>query len=120
MAVDKKTPYGGINISLDAIASIAGDATKSCYGVLALANKSIKHSEPLDENNYKDAIIVRKKSKSYEVDVYIVLAFGVKIPEIVNEIKKTVKYQLERTFGVKFKAVNIYVQRLSFVNSEDK
>ncbi len=120
MAVDKKTPYGGINISLDAIARIAGDATKSCYGVLALANKSLRHNEPLDEDNYKDAIIVHKKGKSYEVDIYIVLAFGVKIPEIVNEIKKTVKYQLERTFGVKFKAVNVYVQRLSFVNSEDK
>lgn len=117
MAVSKKTPYGGINISLDAIAKIAGDAAKSCYGVLGLADKDLKCNDTLGENDYARAVKVHKKMKTYEVDLYLVLAFSVKVPEIVNEIKKTVKYNLERTLKVKFKAVNIYVQRLSFVTS---
>jgi uncharacterized alkaline shock family protein YloU len=48
--------------------------------------------------------------KGYEIDVFLLCAYGVKLPEVCSEVQKKVKYDLEKTFGMKFAAVNVYVQ----------
>jgi uncharacterized alkaline shock family protein YloU len=119
MVIDKTTPYGDITISPDAIASIAGNAALECYGVAGLSSKnSLRENieELLKQDNYKKGVIVNKIKDSYEVDVYIVVAFGIKISEVSSEVQKKVKYVLEKTFDIKFKAINIYVQALKETN----
>jgi uncharacterized alkaline shock family protein YloU len=36
----------------------------------------------------------------------------VKMTEIITEVQKKVKYDLEKKFIVKFKAVNVYIQSI--------
>ena len=45
-----------------------------------------------------------------ELDLYIVIGFGVKVSEVVSEVQKKVKYVLEKTLEQDFAAVNVYVQ----------
>lgn len=114
MSIDKQTPYGGINISVEAIASVAADAATSCYGVLGLASKTASVFEAvLGKKEYAKGVMPHKIKDGYEVDLYIVVAYGVKITEIVTEVQKKVKYVLEKSFDIKFKAVNVYVQSVS-------
>ena len=111
--VSKRTEFGGIEVSVSAIASIAGNATQECYGVVGLASKSILRDniyELLKVEEFNKGIYVKKTQKGYSVDIYVICAYGVKIPEIVSEVQKKVKYILEKTFQVKFPAVNVYVQ----------
>ncbi len=113
MVIDKQTPFGGINISMDAIASVAGSAALECYGVVGMSSKnSIRENinELLKKDNFAKGILARKTRESYEVDIFIVVAYGLKITEIVAEVQKKVKYVLEKTFDIKFKAINVYVQ----------
>jgi uncharacterized alkaline shock family protein YloU len=113
MVVGKPTPYGGINISMEAIASVAGEAASECYGVVGLVSKkSIRENinELLKKDDYIKGIYCRKKKEQYEVDVYIIVAYGVKITEVVSEVQKKVEYVLERTFEVTFLKVNVFVQ----------
>lgn len=111
MNIDKQTPYGGINISIQAIGSVAGNAAADCYGVLGLASKSSSVIENLlTKKEYYKGVIPKKEKNGYAVDLYIVVAYGVKITEIVTEVQKKVKYVLEKTFDMKFKAINVYVQ----------
>src|SRR5574344_1803744 len=115
MTIDKKTPYGGIDISTEAIASIAGNAAIECYGVVGLANKnSIRENinELLKSNNYSKGVVCKKGKDGYIVEVYIVVAYGLKITEIVSEVQNQVKYFLEKAFDIKFKSINVYVQSL--------
>ena len=43
MDIDKKNQYGSINITLDAVAAVAGNAATECYGVVGMSSKrSIK------------------------------------------------------------------------------
>lgn len=112
MNIDQKTPYGGIDISMEAIASVAGSAASECYGVIGLVPRgtirdAAKEILRLDE--YVKGIYTRKGKKGFEVDVYVSCAYGVKLSEIVAEIQKKVKYELERTFGVPFASVNVFV-----------
>ncbi len=113
--ISKETKYGGIDISIDAIASVAGNAVLECYGVVGLASKSsIKDNilELLKAEEYNKGVYARKTQKGYEVDLYVSCAFGVKIPEVLSEVQKKVKYVLETTFGIKILAVNVFVQDL--------
>ena len=41
--------------------------------------------------------------------MYIIVGSNLKITEIVSEVQKRVKYELEKTFGIKFRSVNVYV-----------
>lgn len=111
MKIDCKTPHGGIGISLEAIASIAGKALEGCYGIVGLAARAglidtVK--EVLRAKDYGQGIYVRKLAKGgYEVDVYVCCAEGVKIPEVLAEAQKKIAYELDCAFGIKT-AVNAY------------
>ena len=39
MSISKSTEYGNINISLDAVASLAGGVVTECYGVVGMASQ---------------------------------------------------------------------------------
>ena len=111
MKIQEQTPYGDIDISLEAIATIAGQAAEGCYGVIGLAPRaSIRDavSEILKLEDYKQGVYVRKNKKHFEVDVYLCCAYWVKLTESLSEVQKKIKYELEKTFGIKFAAINVY------------
>lgn len=113
MVVGKETPYGDISITMEAIASVAGKAASECYGVVGLASKNSLRdniNELLKNEDYIKGVYCRKKKDSYEVDVYIIVAYGVKITEVLSEVQKKVSYVLSQTFPVDFHRVNIFVQ----------
>jgi len=113
MAVDKISPLGGIDISIQAIASIAGSAAIECYGVVGLSSKNTVRDQVdilLGKKNFQEGIVCEKEKNGYVINIYIVVASDTKITEIILEVQKKVKYVLEKTFGIKFNKVNVYVQ----------
>lgn len=113
MDIDKTTKFGSINITLDAIAAVAGNAAIMCYGVVGMSSKrSIREeiNELLKKENYSKGVIVRKRKDNFEIDLFIVVGYGLRITEIVAEVQKKVKYDLEKVFDIVFKSINVYVQ----------
>lgn len=119
MNIDTQTQYGGIDISQEAIATVAGRAVIDCYGVAGLASKSALHemaSEVLKLKDFAKGVYCRKGKHGYEIDVYVYLYYGVKIPEILSEVQKKVKYVLQQTFEIKLHAVNVFVQDIKEIS----
>lgn len=115
MAIEKKTSYGDISISLDAIATVAASAALDCYGVVGLTSKSSLSDniqEILRKESFTKGVVARKAKAGYAVDIFLVVVYGVKITEIVAEVQKQVKYVLEKTFDMRFHAINVYVQSI--------
>ena len=114
MNIDRTTQYGSIDISLEAIATVAGNAATQCYGVVGMASKKniIDEIEALKKKDAfsKGVIAKRTKGNTFELDFFIIVAYGVRITEVVAEVQKRVKYDLEKKFNIKFKAINVYVQ----------
>lgn len=113
MTFAHKSPIGDINISLNAIAIIAGNAATECYGVLGMASKNAirdEIAELLKKENFSKGVVVRKTRQGIEVDMFVIVGYGVRITEIVSEIQKKVKYVLEKSLNMQFKAINVYVQ----------
>lgn len=118
MSISKTTQYGNINISIDAIASLAGGVVTECYGVVGMASqKFLKDgiAELLKKENYAKGVVVRQKDDILELDLYIVVSHGVKISEVVHEVQTRVKYMLEKNLELDFKKVNIFVQDVKVI-----
>ena len=88
MSISKSTQYGNIEISIDAIASLAGGVVTECYGVVGMASqKFLKDgiAELLKKENYAKGVVVRQKEDHLELDLYIVVSHGVKISELFTK-----------------------------------
>lgn len=116
MNIEKTNQIGKINFSLQAVADLAGVTVTGVYGVVGLVSKNAI-SKPLIEflkqEDYADGVSVRKVKNGYEVALYLVLSQDVRLAEVVSEVQKQVSYVLEKNFGIPFKVVNVYVQRLA-------
>ncbi len=119
MAIDKNTPFGGITISSQAIESVANDAALNCYGVVALTHKqkSTNSLEQLLKRDPKDApgAIAKKTSDGWVVDIYVIVAYGLKITEIISGIQEQIKYVLEKKFDIKFKSINVFIEGVKVI-----
>ena len=113
MTVEKKTRYGAISVTENAVASLAGGVITECYGVVGMASKKIFRdgwAELLKIENYSRGVVVKETNDGLEIDLYIIVSFGVKISEVVQEAQKKVKYVLEKSLSEAISCVNVYVQ----------
>ncbi len=118
MGIERVTNLGKLNISEEAIASLAGGVVSECYGVVGMASQKVVKdgiAELLKKDNYSKGIVVRRTDKGYELDLYIIISFGVKISEVIFEVQKKVKYMLEKTLEQDFEKVNVYVQGVKVI-----
>ncbi len=116
MAVEKVTDFGSINIANEAIASLAGGVVTESYGVVGMASRNILRdgiAELLNKENYAKGVNVRFTNVGLEIDVYIIVSFGVRISQVVSEVQKNIKYILEKTLQQEINAVNVFVQGVS-------
>lgn len=105
-----KNPFGPVTITESAIASAATDSALSCYGVVSIANQPPKSKiDEFFKVEPKPGVIVQRKSGFWHVTLYINVMYGLKLTEIISTVQDTVKYNLEKTFDIKFKAVNIFI-----------
>ena len=113
MAISKRYRRGRVSISMNAVATIAGKAAMECYGVVGMASKKSLTddiAEILNTENYCKGVFAKNTSDGIEINMYIVVAYGVKITEVVSEVQKKVRYVLKKDLDVNFKSVNVYVQ----------
>lgn len=116
MKKNSRAVFGEVSISVDAIASVAGEAATMCYGVVGLAPRPSfidrlpeQIQKGLNKEDYAKGIYAVKTPKGYDVSLYLYVAYGVKLTEVCSEVQKNVKYVLEKTFQMRFDSVNVYV-----------
>ena len=111
--IESTNQYGQIKITDDAAATLAGGVVTECYGVVGMASQHIFKDglvELLQVENYSKGVIVRRNDDGFELDLYIIVSYNVKISQVVLEVQKKTKYMLEKTLGKKFNMINVYVQ----------
>lgn len=114
MAVKIDNELGRINISREAFAAVIGNATNECYGVVGMASKNpVKDglATVLGRDNFsKGVTITLLDSGKIDIEIYVVVALGVKVSEVCLEIQKKVRYVAQQTFGDHITDINIFVQ----------
>lgn len=113
MTVEINTSLGRIDVSNDVIATIAGGAAVDCYGLVGMASrKALKDgfTELLGKENLSRGVNVKDQEGQIEIDLYIIVSYGVKISEVAHNVQSKVKYTLNQTLGLDVTAVNVYIQ----------
>ncbi len=108
------TKLGKIEVSPQAIATIAGHAITSCYGVVGMASTTLKDglAEILQQENYSRGVKVHLADDQIIIDLYVVIEYGVRISEVAHNIMSSVQYAVERSLGLPVAQVNVHVQGL--------
>ncbi|MDO1605540.1 Asp23/Gls24 family envelope stress response protein [Lactobacillus sp. YT155] len=118
MSVTINTKYGKIDVSNEVIATIVGGAATDIFGVVGMASKNqIRDgvNEILRRENYSKGVVVKQDHGKINVDVNIVVGYGVKISEVARNVKDKVKYNLETMLGMKAEEVNVIVQSVKVI-----
>lgn len=112
MTDDKK--QGRIEISPQAIATIAGDAVLRCYGVVGVASKNIfgEIADRFQPERWSRGVDVQVRDGQILVDLYVVIQYGTRISEVAHGAMHGVKYALEQALGIPVAEVNVHVQGL--------
>lgn len=106
-------PLGNIYISHQAIAACVHQAALLSYGVVGLAAKNI--AEGLANVLIKDPMLgidARFDGNSLEIEIFIIVEYGTRIKMVAASVSDNVRYQLEKTFGLDVKRVNVHVRGL--------
>lgn len=103
---------GTIFISDDVMLKVAGYAALECYGIVAMSSKRAKDGlvEWLGRENLTKGIQIRNVGDKLDIDLFIIVEYGISISEVCKTIIETVRYKLESMTGIKVRNVNISVE----------
>ncbi|NMD37486.1 MAG: Asp23/Gls24 family envelope stress response protein [Christensenellaceae bacterium] len=103
---------GTIHITEEVLLKVVGYATLECYGIVAMSSKRATDGlvEWLGKENLSKGVQLKLVDDMLEIDLFIIVEYGISIAEVCKTIVETVKYKLESMTGVKVNKINISVE----------
>ncbi len=119
VSVDEANLEGRIRISEDVIAQLAIKALFSVDGV-APATPGLMANLRMGRKaaNGVRITITGTDTPEIQVDTYISVKYGLRIPDVCWDVQEAIKDQVERFTGYAVKAVNVYVQGITFAEKK--
>lgn len=112
---EARTDFGTIKIANEVVAIIAGLAATEIEGVAGMSGGIAGGiTELLGRKNLAKGVKVEVGEKEAAVDLFIVVNFGVRIPEVAIKIQENVKKAIEGMSGLKVVEVNVHIQGVVF------
>ena len=107
---------GRVEVSSQVITSIAGHAANGCYGIVAMAARGLRDgiAERLQRENLHRGVVVKVDEDGINIDLYVVVEYGVRITEVARSLQDAVRYEVEKALGIKVKTINVNVQGIHF------
>ena len=110
----KETEVNGIKIAEEVVAKIAGIAASEVKGVFGMNGGIVEgFTEIFGKKSFSKGVKVQVTEKDTIIDLYIIVEYGCRIPDIAWEIQNRVKTAVENMTGLKVLEVNIHVQGIN-------
>lgn len=111
------TEEGSVKISDEVVAIIAGLAAAEVKGVAGMSGGIVGGiAEFVGKKSPSKGVKVEVGEKEAAVDVYVIVEFGIRIPEVAHEIQQSIKKAIENMTGLTVVEVNVHIQGVSFPN----
>lgn len=112
--------YGQIKISDEVVGTIAGIAAMEVPGVAGMSGGIAGGiGDMLGRKNFSKGVKVQVGDVETSIDLYIIVEYGAKIPEVAWNIQEAVKREVEAMTGLDVAEVNINVQGVN-IEKESK
>jgi len=111
---------GKIKISEDVIAIIAGLAAAEVPGIASMGGGIAGGiAEALGMKSLSKGVKVEVKENEVSIDLYIIVEYGTRIPEVAWNIQENVKKKVEDMTGLTVTEVNINVQGINIAKEKE-
>lgn len=114
-----QTDLGTIKIADEVVAIIAGLAATQIDGVAGMSGGIAGGIvEMLGRKNLAKGVKVEVGEKEAAIDLFVIMNFGVRIPEVAFRIQQSVKQAIEDMTGLRVVEANVHVQGVIFPGGE--
>ena len=104
---------GTITIESEVIARYAGSTAVECFRIVGMAAVSMKDGlvKLLRRDSLQHGINVKiTEDNKIRLDFHVIVAYGVNISTIADNLVNNVKYKVEAFTGMEIEKINIYVE----------
>lgn len=110
-----------LTIAEDVIGIIAGLAAAEVEGVSGMTLGLVDGINQILGSNkkYSKGVKVELEGNEVIINLFVIVKYGVKIPDVAFSIQNSVKGSVEGMTGLKVKSVNINVQGVTFEKEKD-
>ena len=111
---------GNIRIADDVVKTIAAKAATDVEGVYKLAGGVVDEvSKMLGKKRPTNGVKVEVGEVECSIEVYLVIKYGYKIPEVAEAVQKAVLDEVSNLSGLKVVEVNVYIQNVRMEEVEE-
>jgi len=112
------THMGNIVIDSEAIAQYAGSVAVECFGIVGMATVNVKDGlvKLLKKESITHGILVNIVNNRLILDFHVIVAYGVSIVTVSDNLISNVKYKVENFTGLEIEKINIFVEGVRVID----
>ena len=112
------THLGNILIDSEVIAQYAGSVAVECFGIVGMASVNVKDGlvKLLKMDSLSTGIHVHVNNTKLTIDFHLIVAYGVNILTVSDNLISNVKYKVEEFTGLSVEKVNIFVEGVRVID----
>ena len=109
---------GKVSISSEVVAQYAGSTAVECFGIVGMAAVSMKDGlvKLLKMDSITRGINVSLDNNKLVLDFHVIVAYGVSILAVTDNLISNVKYKVEEFTGIEIKKINIFVEGVRVID----
>ena len=117
--VKTDTGLGTIKIADEVVSIIAGLAATEIDGIAGMSGGLVGGiAEVLGRKNFSKGVKVEVGEREAAIDLYIIVKYGVRIPDVALAAQENIKRAIETMTGLSVVEVNVNVQGVHFPEDE--
>lgn len=119
--IKSEIDMGIVKISDEVVGVISGLATTEVKGIVGMSASLVGGITQIltGKKNLSKGVKVSVGENSAAIDLYVVVEYGVRIPEVALQVQENVKKAVESMTGLDVSAVNIHVQNVMIPKMEE-
>lgn len=120
MGKEKKKTAAGSTVTVNpaVVKQYAAQEAMECFGIVGLGAMSLKDgfAKLLKNEKLTKGVDVSVRDGAVVLDFHIIVAYGVNIKTVANNLMESVIYRIENFIGLKVKRVNVFVEGVRVVD----
>lgn len=117
--VKSENGLGTIKIADEVVSIIAGLAATEIDGIAGMSGGLVGGiAEMLGRKNFSKGVKVEVGEKEAAIDLYIIVKYGTRIPDVALAAQENIKRAIENMTGLSVVEVNVHVQGVNFPEEE--
>ena len=113
-----RTQVGNVSIDTEVIAQYAGSVAVECFGIVGMAAVNVPDGivKLLKKDKITRGINVMFKNEQLTLDFHVIVAYGVSIKTVCDNLISNVKYKVEEFTGLDIEKINIFVEGVRVID----